>query len=196
MHYCAVRDFTNEACFTADIISDIMNQEEKVNQAKRVWTVDITYRGRSENTLTWRRAIQRCISWWYVRYFSSLWYQVGQCYLLRTIHMLYRVIFLHFGFITCKQIRLQLSPIEIQNKMEQQTPIPPNQRWSRAKGKNTPFSLPWFGRGEGGLGFPFVLSKIVDTVWHEIFAGVYFWGLAIFCVLRELIFGIRTDWFF
>ena len=34
------------------------------------------------------------------------------------------------------------------------------------------------------------------TVWHEIFAGVYFCGLAIFCVLRELIFAIRTDWFF
>ena len=28
------------------------------------------------------------------------------------------------------------------------------------------------------------------------FAGVYFCGLAIFCVLRELIFAIRTDWFF
>ena len=34
------------------------------------------------------------------------------------------------------------------------------------------------------------------TVWHKIFAGVYFWGLATFCVLRELIFAIRTDWFF
>jgi len=33
------------------------------------------------------------------------------------------------------------------------------------------------------------------TMWHEIFAGVYFCGLAIFCVLRELIFAIRTDWF-
>ena len=28
------------------------------------------------------------------------------------------------------------------------------------------------------------------------FAGVYFCGLAIFCVFRELIFAIRTDWFF
>ena len=27
----------------------------------------------------------------------------------------------------------------------------------------------------------------------KIFAGVYFCGLAIFCVLRELIFAIRTD---
>ena len=36
MHHCAVRDLKNEACLTADIISDIMKQEEKVNQAKRV----------------------------------------------------------------------------------------------------------------------------------------------------------------
>ena len=37
-----------------------------------------------------------------------------------------------------------------------------------------------------------------DTLWHKIFARVYFCGLAIFCVLRELIFAIRsTDcWFF
>ena len=33
-------------------------------------------------------------------------------------------------------------------------------------------------------------------MWNEILAGVYFCGLAIFCVLRELIFAIRTDWFF
>ena len=35
-------------------------------------------------------------------------------------------------------------------------------------------------------------------MWQEIFAGVtvYFCGLAIFGVLRELIFAIRTDWFF
>ena len=33
-------------------------------------------------------------------------------------------------------------------------------------------------------------------MWHEIFAGVYFCGLAIFCVLRELIFAIRTDCLF
>ena len=53
-----------------------------------------------------------------------------------------------------------------QNKMEQQTPIPTsqkkNQGWRRAKGKNAPFSHPWFG-GEGGLGFPFILSKIVGS---------------------------------
>ena len=163
--------------------------------------VDITFRGRSENTLTWRRVIQRCISLWYFRYSSSLWYQVGQWYLLRTIHMLYRVIFMHFGLTTCKQIRLQLSPIEIATildkiKWNSKPPSPLNQEWSRAKGKNVPFSHPSFGRGERGLGFSFILSKIVDTVWHEMFAGVYFCGLAIFCVLRELIFGIRTDWFF
>ena len=35
-----------------------------------------------------------------------------------------------------------------------------------------------------------------NTVWHEIYAGVYFCGLAIFFVLRELIFAIRADWFF
>ena len=34
-----------------------------------------------------------------------------------------------------------------------------------------------------------------NTVWHEIFAGVYFCGLVIFCVLWELTFVIRTDWF-
>ena len=36
-----------------------------------------------------------------------------------------------------------------------------------------------------------------NTVSHEIFAGVYFCGLVIFCVLRELsfVFVIRTDWF-
>ena len=27
--------------------------------------------------------------------------------------------------------------------------------------------------------------------WHEIFAGVYFCALAMFCVLRELIFAIK-----
>ena len=31
------------------------------------------------------------------------------------------------------------------------------------------------------------------TTWHKIFAGVYFCGLAIFCVLQELIFAIKTD---
>ena len=47
------------------------------------------FRGLSENTLTWRRVIQRCISGWYFSYFSPLWYQVGQCYLLRAIHKSY-----------------------------------------------------------------------------------------------------------
>ena len=55
-----------------------------------------------------------------------------------------------------------------QNKMEQQTPIPTsqkkNQGWRRAKGKNAPFSHPWFGgEGGGGLGFPFIFSKIVGS---------------------------------
>ena len=44
-------------------------------------------------------------------------------------------------------------------------------------------------------GVPF-MSKMVYTMWHEICARVYFWGLAIFCVLRELIFAKRTDLFF
>ena len=44
-------------------------------------------------------------------------------------------------------------------------------------------------------GVPF-MSKMVYTMWHEICARVYFWGLAIFCVLRELIiFAKRTDLF-
>ena len=34
------------------------------------------------------------------------------------------------------------------------------------------------------------------SVWHEIFAKVYFSGLTIFCVLRKLIFAMRTNWFF
>ena len=34
------------------------------------------------------------------------------------------------------------------------------------------------------------------TGWHEIFAGVNFYGYAIFSVLRLLIFVIRADWFF
>ena len=35
-----------------------------------------------------------------------------------------------------------------------------------------------------------------NTVWQEIFAEVYFCGLASYCVLQELILAIRTDWFF
>ena len=39
--------------------------------------------------------------------------------------------------------------------------------------------------------------KVVPfTMWHEIFAGVYFCELAIFYVLRELIFAAGTNWFF
>ena len=33
-------------------------------------------------------------------------------------------------------------------------------------------------------------------MWHEIYVEVYFGRLAIFCVLRELIFATNTDWFF
>ena len=39
-------------------------------------------------------------------------------------------------------------------------------------------------------------THLLSTLWHEIFVGVYFCGLAIFCVLWELIFVIKTDWFF
>ena len=34
------------------------------------------------------------------------------------------------------------------------------------------------------------------NVWHEILAEVYLCGLAMFCVLREGILAIRTNWFF
>ena len=43
--------------------------------------------------------------------------------------------------------------------------------------------------------FPLYVEYWSYFVWHEIFAGIYFCGLAIFCFLRELIFAIRTDWF-
>ena len=59
---------------------------------------------------------------------------------------------------------------------------------------------------ENVINFRHFVSNLVDahspptlhihTVWHENFAGVYFCGLASFCVLRELIFAVRTDWFF
>ena len=59
------------------------------------------------------------------------------------------------------------------NKMEQQTPIPPNQGRSRAKGKYVQFSHLWF-YGERmvgvGLGFPFILSNfaILDRIkWNR-----------------------------
>ena len=44
------------------------------------------------------------------------------------------------------------------------------------------------GNGESPGGTP-----IYNAVWHEIFAGVLFCGLAIFCVLRDLIFAIWKD---
>ena len=50
-------------------------------------------------------------------------------------------------------------------KWNSKPPSPSNQGWSCApdEGKNAPFSHPWFGGGGrgGGLGFPFILSKIV-----------------------------------
>ena len=39
-------------------------------------------------------------------------------------------------------------------------------------------------------------SPTLATLWHEIFARVYFCELRFFCVLGELIFAIGTDWFF
>ena len=46
---------------------------------------------------------------------------------------------------------------------------PPKSRMKSRKGKNAPFSNPWFGvggGGEGGLGFPFILSKII--LWSQL----------------------------
>ena len=37
---------------------------------------------------------------------------------------------------------------------------------------------------------------MAPTLWHEIFAEVYFCGMGIFCVLGELVLKIMTDWFF
>ena len=50
-----------------------------------------------------------------------------------------------------------------QNKMEQQTPIPPKSRMKPREGQKRAIfpSLIWGGGGGGGLGFPFILSKIV-----------------------------------
>ena len=53
-----------------------------------------------------------------------------------------------------------------QNKMEQKTPIPPqikDEAARRAKNRAIFPSLIW-GGGRGGLGFPFILSKIVAEV--------------------------------
>ena len=48
-------------------------------------------------------------------------------------------------------------------KWNSKPPSPPNQGWSRAKGKPTRhFPILDLGGG-GGLGFPFILSKIVDS---------------------------------
>ena len=51
-----------------------------------------------------------------------------------------------------------------QNKMEQQTPVPPKSRMKPREGQKRAIfpSLIWEGGG-GGLGFPFMLSKIVAS---------------------------------
>ena len=58
--------------------------------------------------------------------------------------------------------------------MEQQTPIPPNQGWSRAKGKTRHFPILDLGR-VGGLGFPFILPKILGSraFMFHLFLGVW-----------------------
>ena len=55
-----------------------------------------------------------------------------------------------------------------QNKMEQQTPIPPKSRMKPHEGQKRAIfpSLIWRGRGGGGLGFLFILSKIVGDWWR------------------------------
>ena len=73
-----------------------------------------------------------------------------------------------------KKQRLKLSQISVSNFVSVMTRASTNKSESRC------------------MIIPFSFHK----VWHEIFAEVYFCGLAVFCVLRELIFAIRTDWFF
>ena len=53
MHYYAVRDLKKRSLSysMADIISDIMKQEEKVIQAKHAWIVDIAFYKAKRNTL-------------------------------------------------------------------------------------------------------------------------------------------------
>ena len=55
-------------------------------------------------------------------------------------------------------------------------PPPPRQGWRRAKGKNAPFSHPWFGGGRGGLGFPLILSKIVALVILSLLLEIMLWA--------------------
>ena len=52
--------------------------------------------------------------------------------------------------------------------MEQQTPIPLKSRMKSREGQKRAIflSLIW-GEGGGGLGFPFILSKIVDEAGGE-----------------------------
>jgi len=51
-----------------------------------------------------------------------------------------------------------------QNKMEQQTPIPANQGWSRTKAKTRHFR----GESGGSINFPFILSKIIVVPFLQI----------------------------
>ena len=77
------------------------------------------------------------------------------------------------AFYQCKTHRSHLNFLIVfpsynlgQNKMEQQTPIPPKSRMKAREGQKRAIfpSLSWGGRGGGGgLGFPFVLSKIVES---------------------------------
>ena len=65
-----------------------------------------------------------------------------------------------FLCVDCARVSLRATILD-KIKWYSKLPSPPNQGWSRAKGKNVPFSHPWFGGGgEGGLCLPFILSKI------------------------------------
>ena len=54
----------------------------------------------------------------------------------------------------------------------------------------------WFKVIVALFAFPLIKLMLAFTMWHKIFVGVYFCRLAILCILRELSFAIRTDWFF
>ena len=58
--------------------------------------------------------------------------------------------------------------------MEQQTPIPAKSRMKPREGQKRPIFPPFrVEEGGGGLGFPFIFSKIVATV-GEYFSGRIF----------------------
>ena len=60
-----------------------------------------------------------------------------------------------------------LSKIAILDKIKWNSkPLsPPNQGWSHTKGKNAPFSHPWFGGGGGGGGSRFSVYFVQDCRW-------------------------------